>query len=329
MTFLVDGELRPGGLGQTSDDGEFDRIETTFRESIRDDPDARFRPEAGRYHLYVARACPWAHGAVLTRRLLGLEEAISMDIVEPFRDERGWQFTPEKPGCTPDTLLGHDYLADVYREADPDYTGKVSVPVLWDTREGTIVNNESIEIMRMLAGEFGEHASNDLGLDLYPEGHRDEVDRVVDEIYGPINNGVYRAGFAATQDAYERAVTELFDALGRWEEVLDEQRYLLGEALTLADLRLFPTLVRFDPVYHVHFKCSRRRLRDYPNLWNYTKELYQLPGVAETVNMDHIKEHYYTTHESINPKRIVPVGPDVDYTEPHDRDRLPAATPSP
>ena len=327
MTFLVDGELRPEGLGQTGDDGSFDRIETTFRDRVRDDPDARFRPEPGRYHLYVARACPWAHGAVLTRRLLGLEDAITMDVVDPFRDERGWQFSPEKPDCTPDTLFGYDYLADVYREADPDYTGKVSVPVLWDREEGTIVNNESIEIMRMLAAEFGEHATADL--DLYPEGRREPIDDVADRLYEPINNGVYRAGFAETQEAYERAVAELFDALAHWEDVLAEQRYLLGESLTLADLRLFPTLVRFDPVYNIHFKCSVRRLRDYPNLWNYTKELYQLPGVAGTVNMEHVKEHYYTTHESVNPKRIVPVGPEVDYAEPHDRDRLPATTPSP
>jgi len=328
MTFLVDGELRPEGLGQTDDDGSFDRIETTFRDLIRDDPDARFQPEAGRYHLYVSRACPWAHGAVLTRRLLGLADAITMDVVEPFRDERGWQFSPEKPDCTPDTLLGHDYLADVYREADPDYTGKVSVPVLWDRREGTIVNNESIEIMRMLASEFGDHATGDLGLDLYPEGRRALIDDVVDQLYEPINNGVYRAGFAETQAAYELAVAELFDALDHWEAVLADQRYLLGESLTLADLRLFPTLVRFDPVYNIHFKCSVRRLRDYPNLWNYTKEVYQLPGVAATVNAEHIKEHYYTTHDSIDPKGIVPVGPAVDYTEPHDRDRLPAATPN-
>jgi len=325
MTFLVDGELRPEGLGQTGDDGSFDRIETTFRDRVRDDPDARFQPEAGRYHLYVARACPWAHGAVLTRKLLGLEDAITMDVVEPYRDERGWQFSPEKPGCTPDTVNGADYLSEVYLAADPDYTGKVSVPVLWDREEGTIVNNESIEVMRTLASEFREFAGTDL--DLYPAGRRDEIDDAVDQLYEPINNGVYRAGFAQTQEAYERAVAALFDALDHWEAVLDDQRYLLGEELTLADLRLFATLVRFDPVYYVHFKCSVRRLVDYPNLWNYTKELYQLPGVAETVNVDHIKEHYYTTHESVNPKRIVPVGPDVDYTEPHDRDRLPAATP--
>ena len=327
MTFLVDGELRPDGLGQTGEDGEFDRIETTFRDRVRDDPDAEFPAAAGRYHLYAARACPWAHGAVLTRKLLGLEDAITMDVVEPFRDERGWQFSPEREDCTPDTVNGHDYLAGVYRDADSDYTGKVSVPVLWDRERSTIVNNESIEIMRMLASAFGEFAGSDL--DLYPEGSRGEIDRVVSEIYDPINNGVYRAGFAESQGAYEEAVTDLFDALDRWETVLDGQRYLLGEELTLADLRLFPTLVRFDPVYFVHFKCSVRRLADYPNLWNYTKELYQLPGVAETVNMDHIKEHYYTTHESINPKRIVPVGPEVDYTEAHDRDRLPASAPRP
>ena len=327
MTWLVDGEVRPDASETTDDEGAFDRDETTFRSRIRDDTGADFPPEAGRYHLYVARACPWAHGAVLVRKLLGLEEAITMDVVEPFRDERGWQFTPEKPGCTPDTVNGADYLSEVYTAADPDYTGKVSVPVLWDRERETIVNNESIEIMRMLASEFGDLASP--ALDLYPAGRREAIDEVVSEIYDPINNGVYRAGFAGTQEAYEDAVSELFDALDRWESVLDDRRYLLGESLTLADLRLFSTLVRFDPVYHVHFKCNLRRLRDYPNLWDYTKELYQLPGVAETVNVAHIKEHYYGTHESINPKRIVPVGPEIDYTEPHDRDRLPADPPRP
>jgi len=323
MTFLVDGELQPEGLGQTTDDGAFDRIETTFRDRIGTDEGADYPPEAGRYHLYVARPCPWAHGAVLTRTLLGLGDAITMDIVDPYRGADGWQFSPEREDCTPDSVHDFDYLHQVYTAADPDYTGKVSVPVLWDRRDETIVNNESVEIMRMLADGF------DGDRDLYPAGRRDDVDGVLEAIYEPINNGVYRAGFAQSQAAYDEAVADLFDALDHWESVLETQRYLAGDTLTLADFRLFATLVRFDQVYHTHFKCNRRRLVDYPNLWNHTKEVYQLPGVAETVNMAHIKEHYYTTHESVNPSRIVPVGPDLDFTEPHDRDRLPAATPSP
>ena len=327
MTNFTDGGTRTTRRSLLPDGGEFDRPETDFRDRIEADPDAEFPAEAGRYHLYISRACPWAHGAALVRKLYGLEDVISMDIVDPYRDERGWMFTPgTDEECTPDTVNGFDFLAEVYEAAAPGFSAKPSVPVLWDRERDTIVNNESIEIMRMLATAFDEFATTDA--DLYPAGRRDDIDDVVDRIYDPINNGVYRAGFATTQDAYEAAVTDLFDALDYWEGVLDDQRYLLGDELTLADVRLFPTLVRFDPVYNIHFKCSLRRLVDYPNLWNYTKDVYQHPGVAETVNMDHITEHYYTTHESVNPKRIVPLGPDVDFTEPHDRDQLSAGAPS-
>jgi putative glutathione S-transferase len=324
MNMLVDGEWRTDVREYTDEDGEFQRQETTFREGISADPDARFRPEAGRYHLYVARACPWAHGAALVRKLLGLEDAISMDVVDPHREDDGWVFSPEKGGCTADSIHGADALREVYTAADPEFTGRVTVPVLWDRDHETVVNNESIEIMRILATEFREVGN---GVDLYPEGERDAIDGVVEEIYDPINNGVYRAGFADSQAAHERAIDDLFGALDSWEAELSERRYLVGDRLTLADLRLFPTLVRFDPVYNCHFKCNVRRLVDYPNLWGYTRDLYQTPGVAATVNVDHIKEHYYRSHTDLNPKGLVPVGPDVDFEAPHDRDRLPGGPP--
>ena len=311
-------------MSESDQSDEFQRKETQFRHRIRDSPDATFQPAVGRYHLYVSRACPWAHGAVLVRKLLGLEDAISMDVVDPYREADGWQFTPEKDGCTPDTVTDADYLAEVYREADASFAGHPSVPVLWDREHETIVNNESIEIMEMFADAFGDDQTNDV--DLYPSDLREDVDRVVADIYDPINNGVYRAGFADSQAAYDRAVDDLFDALDHWETVLADQRYLVGERPTLADLRLFATLIRFDHVYHTHFKCNVKRVVDYPNLWGHTREVYQLPGVASTVNMDHIEEHYYTTHTDLNPKQIVASGPDLEFTAPHGRDDLPGET---
>lgn len=312
-------------MGDSSVEGEFQRKETRFRSRIRDAPEAEFPPEADRYHLYIARPCPWAHGAVLVRALLGLEDVISMDVLDPYREEEGWQFSPGREGCTPDTVNGADYLSEVYRAADSSFSGHVSVPVLWDKRRDTIVNNESIEIMKMLTDAFEDY--RDRSVDLYPAELRDEIDQVVEDIYEPINNGVYKAGFARSQEAYDRAVDNLFEALDRWEGVLDERRYLAGERLTLADLRLFATLVRFDHVYHTHFKCNVKRVVDYDNLWGFTRELYQLRGVSETVNMDHIKEHYYTTHTDINPTQIIARGPDLDFTAPHDRGRLPGGPP--
>ncbi|MDS0257968.1 glutathione S-transferase family protein [Haloarcula sp. S1CR25-12] len=290
-----------------------DRSPDSFRERVG--PDSRFTPEPGRYHLYVARACPWAHGAVLVRALFGLEDAISVNIVDPYRGDDGWQFTPDKPGCTPDSLHGSDYLHEVYTRADPAFTGRVTTPVLWDKQEGTIVNNESIEIMRMLATAFEDHGD----VSLYPESKRERIDAVVEELHDPVNRGVYTAGFATSQAAYEDAVSDLFDALDRWESVLADRRYLVGASLTLADLRLFPTLVRFDPVYHTHFRCNRKRLVDYPNLWGYTRDIYQRRGVADTVNMAHIENHYYRSHTGLNPNGLVPVGPDIDLTAPHQR----------
>ncbi|ADQ68099.1 glutathione s-transferase [Halogeometricum borinquense DSM 11551] len=319
---LVDGEWRTDAYESTNEDGEFNRQETSFRNWIRDDADAEFPAESGRYHLYISRACPWAHRTAMTRRLKGLEDAISLSVVEPVRINDGWEFSAEYP----DPLYGEDYLRDIYTRADDEFTGRVTVPVLWDKERETIVNNESREIMRMLDTEFDAHAKHDV--DLWPEGYREEVDESIDSIYEPINNGVYRAGFADSQDAYDEAITELFDALDHWESVLEDQRFVVGDVLTEADIAMFVTLIRFDHVYHTHFKCNRRAIHEYPNLWNYTKELAQLPGVAETINIDHITRHYYMSHGDVNPKRLVPVGPDIDFYDDHDRDRLPADLPA-
>lgn len=306
------------------DEGRYRRQDAAFRDRIREDPDATFPTEPGRYHLYISRACPWAHGAVLVRTLLDLEDAITMDVLDPYREAAGWQFTPGKPGCTPDTVTDADYLAEIYERAAPEYGKRPTVPVLWDREHGTIVNNESIEIMRMLATAF----DGPEGVDLYPEDRRDEIDELVTNLYESVNNGVYKAGFADSQQAYDEAVEELFAALDRYEAQLSEQRFLVGEQLTLADLRLFATLVRFDTVYHTHFKCNQRRIVDYPTLWGHTREIYQLPGVGETVNMAHIREHYYRTHPQLNPKRIVAIGPDLDFGAAHGRERLPGELPN-
>ena len=327
MNKLIDGEWHTDVSESTNEDGEFERQETTFRNWISDDPAARFQPGSGRYHLYVSYACPWAHRTLLVRALKGLEDAITVDVVDPFRADDGWQFTPEKEGCTPDRINGADYLRELYVEADPDVTCRVTVPVLWDKQEDTIVNNESAEIIRMLDTGMDAVASRDV--DLYPEGYRDEVDRIIEEIYEPINNGVYRTGFAKTQAAYDRAVDELFDALDGWDDVLDDQRYLAGDRLTEADVCMFTTLVRFDQIYHTHFMCNKQFIHQYDNLWPYLRDLYQTPGVADTVRMDHIKEHYYTTHPDVTPSRIIAAGPELDFEADHDRDALPGGPPEP
>ncbi|MGH3146167.1 MAG: glutathione S-transferase family protein [Rubrobacter sp.] len=315
---MVEGEWKTERQWQNTD-GRFVRSRTSFRDWITADGSSGFGTEAGRYHLYIAWACPWAHRTAILRRLKGLEEAIGLSVVGSFMGEDGWAFHDE-PGVIPDTVNGAHYLREVYAEADPDYTGRVTTPVLFDKETGTIVSNESREIIRMFDTEFGEFATTDA--DFCPEDLREEIDATIDAIYEPVNNGVYRSGFATTQEAYEEAVTDLFDALEHWERVLGERRYLCGDRITEADWCLFPTLARFDAVYHGHFKCNIRRVVDYPNLWGYLKDLYQKPGVAETVNMDHIKKHYYRSHESINPTRIVPKGPVLDFAEPHDRARL-------
>ncbi len=315
---MVEGEWKTQRQWQNTD-GRFVRSETSFRGWITADGSSGYPAAAGRYHLYIAWACPWAHRTAILRKLKGLEDVIGLSAAGSFMGEDGWAFHDE-PGVIPDTVNGAHYLREVYARADPGYTGRVTTPVLFDKETGTIVNNESREIVRMLDTQFEDFAAIDA--DFCPEGLREEIDATIDAIYEPVNNGVYRSGFATTQEAYEEAVTELFDALDGWEEVLSTRRYLCGDRITEADWCLFPTLVRFDAVYHGHFKCNLRRIVDYPNLWGYLKDLYQTPGVAETVNMDHIKKHYYQSHESINPTRIVPKGPILDLTEPHDRARL-------
>ncbi|RQG99424.1 glutathione S-transferase family protein [Natrarchaeobius oligotrophus] len=322
MGRMIDGEWH-ADVDKHPDDEGYEREETSFRGWI-EGKDGRFPAEPNRYHLYVSWSCPWAHRTILLRRLRGLEDVVSMDVVDPVRENDGWEFSPEKRGCTADTVNGRRFLRDVYAAAHPSYTGAVTVPVLWDAKTDTIVNNESREIVRMLDTAFDGYGN---GVTLYPDGYRDEIDRAIDELYGPINDGVYRAGFADTQEEYESAVTDLFDALDRWERALDDRRYACGEVLTEADVCLFTTLFRFDAVYHTHFKCTVKRIVDYPNLWNYTKELYQLPGVGDVCRMRHVKDHYYRGHEDLNPTGFVPVGPRLDFESGHDRDRLPGGPP--
>ena len=315
MGMLVEGEWKTEREKESSD-GRFVRAATTFRERVTADGSSGFPAEAGRYHLYVSWACPWAHRTAIMRRLKGLEEEISLSSVQPYMGENGWAFSD---GFL-DPLYGASYLREIYTKADPDYTGRVTTPVLWDKEEETIVNNESREIMNMLDLEFEDFATTDANF--YPEELRAEIEETLDRLYDPVNNGVYRAGFARKQAAYEEAVTELFEALEHWENALSRQRYLCGDAITEADWAFFTTLVRFDSVYHYHFKCNLRRIVDYSNLWGYLRDLYQHPGVAATVDLGHIKEHYYGSHESINPNRIVPKGPILDLNQPHDRKRL-------
>lgn len=323
---LVDGEWDPTASFSTDEEGRFVRQETEFRDQISADPNDVFSVEPGRYHLNVSLACPWAHRTLIGRSILGLEEFISVDVVDPVRIDDGWEFAPETDGCTPDTVNGTSYLRDVYREADPSFTGRVTVPVLWDKHNDTIVNNESIEILRMFDTAFVE--ALDRNVTLYPASLADEIDSIIEAIYDPINNGVYQAGFAESQAVYEEAVETLFEALDRWDAHLADNRYLVGERLTEADICLFTTLIRFDPVYYIHFKCSRRRIMDYPHLWEYLKELYQLPAIKQTVDLDHIRTHYFASHGDINPKRFVAVEPDMPLEEPHDRDQLSGAPPS-
>jgi len=305
--------------------GRFRRPDTTFRNWVTADGrpgptgEGGFQAEPGRYHLHVSLACPWAHRTLILRRLKGLEDMISVSVVHPFMGEDGWTFDPGD-GVVPDTVTGARLLREVYLAADPRYTGRVTVPVLWDRQRGTIVNNESAEIIRMFNSAFDGVGARPG--DYYPEHLREEIDRVNARVYDTVNNGVYKAGFATSQAAYEEAVRDLFETLYWLEERLGRQRYLVGDRLTEADVRLFTTLVRFDPVYAFHFKCNIRRLIDLPNLWAYTRDIYQTDGIAGTVDLGHIKQHYYTSHPSVNPTRIVPLGPELDYTEPHRRAEL-------
>jgi putative glutathione S-transferase len=301
---------------ETSVRGAFRRQASRFHDWVTADGSSGFPAAASRYHLYVSLACPWAHRTLIVRALKGLEEAIGVTVVDPLRDEYGWAFRLE-----PDPLNGFRYLAEAYLASDPAYRGRVTVPVLWDTERGVVVNNESSEIIRMLNSEFEAFA--DPGApDLYPEALRAEIDALNERVYDTVNNGVYKAGFATTQEAYERAVLPLFETLDALDQRLAAQRYLAGDAPTEADWRLFTTLVRFDAVYHGHFKCNLRRLADYPHLSAYLRDLYQHPGVAETVDFDHIKRHYYVTHRSLNPTGVVPLGPRLDLSAPHGREAL-------
>jgi putative glutathione S-transferase len=301
-------------------DGTFERQADAFDDWVRADGSSPYPAAAGRYHLYVSLACPWAHRTIIVRRLKGLEDAIGMTVVDPIRDERGWAFRAG-PGMGPDPVNGFAFLAEAYTATDPGYRGRVTVPVLWDTVTRRIVSNNDDHIMRMLETEFDAFArSNDL--DFYPEEHRSEIDTLNAEIYESVNNGVYRAGFATEQRAYESAARELFNQLDRLDERLADRRYLTGALPVETDWRLFVTLVRFDAVYVGHFKCNLRRIADYPNLSGYLRDLYQFRDVAQTVNFDHIKRHYYMTHDEINPTRIVPIGPQLDLGAPHGRERL-------
>jgi glutathionyl-hydroquinone reductase len=309
--------------------GSFERQESRFRDWVGTDPlsgrGGDLPVEPGRYHLYVSLACPWCHRTAILRELAGLQEAVPISYLAPFRDERGWAFTGERFEDGPggeyvDRLHGWRFMSEAYEISDPSFDGRITAPVLWDTVGGRIVNNESSDIVRMMSfaeslGGLGRGAE----LELYPQALRAEIDAVNERVYDTVNNGVYRAGFARLQGAYERAFAELFASLDWLEPLLGERRYLLGLRPTEADWRLFPTLVRFDEVYNLHFRCNRRRVVDYPNLWGYARDLYQLPSVAGTVAMDQIKRHYYTTHDELNPKRIIPVGPGYDWSEPHRR----------
>jgi glutathionyl-hydroquinone reductase len=318
---LIDSEL----IG-----GDFKRQKSRFRDWVG--TGSEFAVEEGRYHLYISLACPWCHRAAILRQLAGLQQAVGVSYLAPFRDERGWAFTRERftvgRGESPDAwsgeyldrLNGWDFISEAYRLSDPGFNDRITVPVLWDSRTARIVNNESSDIIRMFyspdsLGALGAGG----GLDLYPPELREEIEKINERVYATVNNGVYRAGFARLQGAYDRAFAALFDSFDWLEELLDRRRYLTGDRITEADWRLFPTLARFDEVYNLHFRCNRRRVVDYRNLWGYARELHQWPGVSETVAMDQIKVHYYTTHDELNPKRIIPGGPAYDWSTPHGR----------
>jgi putative glutathione S-transferase len=301
-------------------DGAFARQEDAFTGWVTADGRSGYPAAAGRYHLYVSLACPWAHRTIIVRRLKGLANAIGMTVVDPIRDDRGWAFRAG-PGMGPDQVNGFAFLAEAYTATDPQYRGRVTVPVLWDTVTRRIVSNNDDDIMRMLETEFDAFAES-RDLDFYPAEHRGEIDALNAEIYESVNNGVYRAGFATEQAAYASAARDVFNQLDRLDERLATRRYLLGEHPVESDWRLFVTLIRFDAVYVGHFKCNLRRIADYPNLSGYLRDLYQFRDVAATVDFDHIKRHYYMTHDEINPTRIVPIGPQLDLTAPHGRERL-------
>ncbi len=325
MGQLVDGKWKDVGYGIKSTEGKFVRQSAAFRNwiTVNGEPgptgEGGFKADSGRYHLYVSLACPWAHRTLIFRKLKGLEEVISVSMVNALMGAEGWTFEPGE-GVIPDDVNNTKRLNEVYSLAIPNYTGRVTVPVLWDKQKKTIVSNESSEIIRMFNSAF-----DDVGAqpgDYYPVLLRDDIDSLNDRIYTTVNNGVYKAGFATTQSAYEEAAHALFETLDMLEERLSKQRYLVGSQLTEADWRLFTTLLRFDPVYVGHFKCNRRRLVDYANLWEYACDLFQFPGIAETVDLNYTKQHYYRSHTSVNPAGIVPIGPEIDYSSAHNRARF-------
>jgi putative glutathione S-transferase len=329
MGRLINGEWVKDAAQVDHDDGEYDRVETTFRDwiggaDVKDggspSEEAKFLPETNRYHLYISKACPWCHRCTILRELKGLHDFVSVDVLDPVRRGDGWEFTPEKHGCTDDSIFGHEYLRDIYTEAAPDFTGRPTAPVLYDTERNTIVNNESAEIMRMFDLSFDGHGAKSGSL--YPSRQQDTVDQVLSELYEPINNGVTRAGFAETQSAYNDAVRNLFGALEYWNDVLANQRYLAGDTLTEADVAMFTTLYRFDEGYHTNFKVNKHRITDYEHLWPYIRDIYQTGGVAKTCDMNHVKDNFYRSEGHKNPDGIVPVGPDPDFEKPHLRHEL-------
>lgn len=329
MGQLIDGTWHDTWYDTKSTGGAFKRSTAGFRNWITADgapgPSGQggFPAESGRYHLYVSYACPWAHRTLIFRAIKGLRDHISVSVVHPDMLDKGWTFDTDFDGATGDTLLGKDLMYQVYLQADPQCSGRVTVPVLWDKQRGTIVSNESSEIIRMLNSAFDGITGNTD--DYWPEPLRDGIEEVNARIYDTVNNGVYKSGFATSQEAYDAAVHPLFDSLDWLEDRLSRNRYLMGETLTEADWRLVTTLFRFDLVYHLHFKCNRKRIIDYPNLWGYTRELYQWPGVADTVHFDHIVRHYHYSHDTINPNRIIPINPVLDFNAPHGRDQRSAA----
>ncbi len=314
MGVMRDGKWFSQPLAELSKDGDFKRKNSSFRDWIQ--PNGKYPPESGRYRLYVSLACPWAHRTLIMRKLKGLEDMIPVSVVNWHMGDDGWTFHPGE-GVVPDPVFGAEFLRDVYAGAKADYSGRVTVPVLLDTTTREIVSNESAEIVRMFNSAFDGVGAKPG--DYYPESSRTEIDAVNARVYDTLNNGVYKSGFARTQQAYEQAVFPLFDTLDWMEDILSRHHWLAGDEMSEADLRTFVTLIRFDPVYHGHFKCNRARIVDYPNLWGFTREIFQLPGVAETVNLAHIKNHYYGSHESVNPTGVVAIGPDLDYIAAHGR----------
>ena len=323
MGQMIKGEWTTGSVDTKKSDGSFDRKPTTFRNWITPDgstgPSGQggFAAERDRYHLFVSYACPWAHRTLIFRALKGLNDLISVSVVHPDMLDDGWTFSTDFPGATGDDLFGESFLRDIYLRADSKFTGRVTVPILWDKTQNTIVSNESAEIIRMFNSAFDDLTGNTQ--DFWPEDLRGAIEDVNDRVYNTLNNGVYRSGFAGSQKAYDTAVNELFDTIDWLEDRLGKTRYLMGGRVTEADWRLAVTLFRFDLVYHTHFKCNRNFIRELPNLWAYARELYQWPGVAETVHFDHIVRHYHYSHESINPHRIIPINPTLDWTAPHGR----------